>query len=153
MVVRGILKCCFLDPIPSYGSVRRKHRKPQRIRFINTSSLFATTPVGGGTLYCGTRAARDMAMGVVAKEVETKGVLKNFKSLNWAPGPMKTSAVIQGPLTQCDDKSTAEMFQNLDQKNNWVDPNVSAETLVSLLELDEFDSGSHVDFFDQTSQT
>lgn len=80
---------------------------------------------------------------------------------------MKTPGVVVGPLKQCGDGNTGQLFRSWDQANVWVEPGsfeiliwnakhrnvffslaMSALRLMALIHRDEFESAAHIDFFD-----
>jgi len=116
-----------------------------RITLVNVSSLVAVEAFPSWSLYAVSKAARDMAMRVVAKEADALG--QSVKSLNWAPGPMRTSMTDE-ILQTCPDQGVLTMFKNMELQNTFVDVDASASKLVQLLNEDTYESGSHIDFYD-----
>ncbi|KAI9298674.1 NAD(P)-binding protein [Neoconidiobolus thromboides FSU 785] len=110
---------------------------------INTSSLAATTPMCNSSLYCTIKAARDMFLKVVALEEKKT----NIKTLNYAPGPMegRMQVILRSELK---DQELKTVFQNLQKEDKLVKMSDSADKLVQLVHLNEFESGAHIDFFD-----
>eukprot|EP00985_Skeletonema_marinoi_P013450 scaffold6663_cov131-Skeletonema_marinoi.AAC.7 len=128
------------------------------VRVINISSLCAIDPFPTMSLYCAGKAARDMFHAVLAKEhtqhTDGEGTTPStsnpaqFKVLNYAPGACSTemtdiladSADLDGELQQ--------FFSTSRDKKQLVRPDDTAAKLVGLLMKDEFESGSHVDYWD-----
>eukprot|EP00668_Euglena_longa_P038309 GGOE01049308.1.p1 GENE.GGOE01049308.1~~GGOE01049308.1.p1 ORF type:complete len:263 (+),score=82.51 GGOE01049308.1:50-838(+) len=112
------------------------------VSIINISSLLALVPMEGLGIYCMVKAARDMAIKVLAKEAPP-----HMKYLSYAPGPMPTAMFdeirtsVQHPMTQA-------AFEKMSHET-LVDPHSSATCLARYLTLGCFASGAHVDFFDE----
>ncbi|XP_006880946.1 PREDICTED: sepiapterin reductase [Elephantulus edwardii] len=109
---------------------------------VNISSLCAKQPFKGWTLYCAGKAARDMMCQVLASEEPSVRVL------SYAPGPLDTD-MQQLARENSVDPEVRESLQRLKEKGKLVDCGVSAQKLLSLLQKDAFQSGAHVDFYDQ----
>jgi len=123
------------------------------VRLINTSSLAAVRPMGSLGMYCAGKAAREMFMKVMALEFqEDPSILKrcaliDFKTLNWAPGPMKTKMVVDAVEDGVQFPQTAQFFAQMDS-DVWVKPDDSASRLFSVLRKDTFKSGDSIDVYD-----
>mmetsp|Transcript_11305 Transcript_11305/g.25993 ORF Transcript_11305/g.25993 Transcript_11305/m.25993 type:complete len:391 (-) Transcript_11305:110-1282(-) len=122
-----------------------KEQRCSRITFVNVSSLLAVEAFPSWSLYAVGKAARDMAMRVIAKEAEVQD--RNIKSINWAPGPMRTEMTDQ-ILKTCPDEGVLATFQQMDAEDKFVQTHDSAEKLVRLLNEDTYQSGAHIDYFD-----
>jgi NAD(P)-dependent dehydrogenase (short-subunit alcohol dehydrogenase family) len=79
--------------------------------------------------------------------IDSSKNLMNIRVLNYAPGPLDTA--MQSQIRhQMPNVPLRDTFVDMHQQKALVDPNVSAQALMSLLEKDEFVNGSHVDYFD-----
>jgi sepiapterin reductase len=127
------------------------------VRIVNMSSACAIEPFPTVSLYCAAKAARDMFHAVLAKEHqpqiaedETKKSTNPipFKVLNYAPGP--TDTVMTDTLADCNtlDDGLQNFFTTSRNEKTLIRPDDTAAKLVGLLEKDEFESGSHVDYYD-----
>ncbi|XP_069111569.1 sepiapterin reductase-like [Argopecten irradians] len=108
---------------------------------VHISSLVAIQPVPSFSLYCTGKAARDMFFRVMAVENPS------IRVLNYAPGPCETDmqrACREDTL----DRTTRDMFQAMHTEGNTLDCDTSINKLVELLQQDQYDSGAHIDFFD-----
>ncbi|XP_029415298.1 sepiapterin reductase [Nannospalax galili] len=108
---------------------------------VNISSLCALQPFKGWALYCAGKAARDMIYQVLA--AEEPGV----RVLSYAPGPLDTDMQHLARETSVDPE-LRNRLQKLKSKGELVDCEKSAQKLLSLLQKDTFQSGAHVDFYD-----
>lgn len=117
-----------------------------RMRIVNISSLLAVEAFPAWSLYAMGKAARDMAMRTVAREAQAQGL--DVRTLSWAPGPMRTDMVNQ-ILGTCADHGVLENFRKMDREDTFVPMDASAGKLLNLLADDSYESGAHVDFFDE----
>uniref|UniRef100_A0A8C5L978 Sepiapterin reductase n=2 Tax=Jaculus jaculus TaxID=51337 RepID=A0A8C5L978_JACJA len=108
---------------------------------VNISSLCALQPFKGWALYCAGKAARDMMFQVLAAEEPSVRVL------SYAPGPLDTDMQQLARETSVDPELRSRL-QQLKSKGELVDCGASALKLLSLLQADTFQSGAHVDFYD-----
>lgn len=69
----------------------------------------------------------------------------SVRVLSYAPGPLDTDMQQLARETSMD-PDLREQLQNLKTKGELVDCNMSAQKLLSLLQMDTFKSGAHVDF-------
>lgn len=117
-----------------------------RLRIVNVSSLLAVQAFPAWSLYATGKAARDMLMRCIAEEAKAKG--EDVRTLNWAPGPLRTAMTDQ-ILQTCANEGVRENFVAMDREGKLLDPRQSADRLVfNVLAGDEYVSGDHVDFFD-----
>ena len=110
---------------------------------VNISSLAAVSAgFPGMGIYSAGKAAREMYHALLAKDEENPNFLK---VLNYAPGPLETS------MTE-DIKSSQGLYetdlQSSFRETQMLDPEDSARKLIRLLDANDFESGSHVDYFD-----
>ncbi|XP_008854179.1 sepiapterin reductase [Nannospalax galili] len=108
---------------------------------VNISSLCALQPFKGWALYCAGKAARDMIYQVLA--AEEPGV----RVLSYAPGPLDTDMQQLARETSVDPE-LRNRLQKMKSKGELVDCGKSAQKLLSLLQKNTFQSGAHVDFYD-----
>ena len=131
------------------------------VRIVNISSLCAIDPFPTMSLYCAGKAARDMFHAVLAKEQKAKADDEEetdqshqssnsvqFKVLNYAPGACDTE--MTDTLADCADLDSGlhTFFSTSRDEKKLIRPEDTAAKLVGLLEKDEFESGSHVDYWD-----
>lgn len=113
------------------------------VRVVNISSLCALVPFPTMSIYCATKAGRDMYHGVLANEQR-----QNFKALNYAPGLCDTE--MSQYLANCSvlDNGLHEYYVSSKEEDKWIRPGDTAKKLVGIITLDEYESGSHVDYWD-----
>ena len=68
--------------------------------------------------------------------------------LNYSPGPMKTS-MTEDLMTTGIFTSTSEVFRQLEESKRWVDVDVSAAKMMTILKEGKYESGVQIDFFDR----
>ncbi|XP_068923966.1 sepiapterin reductase-like [Petaurus breviceps papuanus] len=124
----------ILSAFPSSPNLKRT--------VVNISSSCAVKPTKLWSLYCTAKAARSMLFRVLAEEEPSVRVL------SYAPGPLDTEINQGSPqknkeLEQKPSLSKSRVIQSL------VDWSVYAQKLLDLLEADTFESGAHIDFFDE----
>ncbi|GKY90926.1 hypothetical protein MPSEU_000065400 [Mayamaea pseudoterrestris] len=119
---------------------------------VNVSSLVALQPFPSLGLYSATKAARDSFHLCMAKEEEAAAASRannahndawSLRVLNYAPGPLETD---MSETIRAAPHLDASLKPHYDKQ--LVDPNDSARVLVDLLAKDDFESGSHLDYFD-----
>ena len=138
--------------------------KSPLVRIVNISSICALDPFPTTSIYCAGKAGRDMFHNVLAKENSSKsdanndsesdgGALSNnekqrYKVLNYAPGPCDTE--MTDVLSDCPvlDGGLHEYFKTSKIENKLVRPEETAKKLASILTLDTFESGTHIDYYD-----
>lgn len=127
------------------NAVLRRLAPKVRVAFVNVSSLMALEPWGGFSLYCSTKAARDMYMRCVATDAERTGL--KVRTLSYAPGPMNTD-MMTTILGTCADEQTLAGLQDVERKKSFVNADASADKMVRLLGEDAYANGAHMDWFD-----
>jgi len=111
------------------------------ITVVNISSLLALQPFRSLTLYCAGKAARDMFGRVLAAEEPAVRVL------SYAPGPLRTD-MADDIAANAGDEELRQMYRE-GVKEGFLDCDVSAARLVTILEEGKFASGDHVDYYDE----
>ena len=112
-------------------------------------------------IYCAGKAGRDMYHSVLAKENSPnleknqkkkdghrKETAQTLKVLNYAPGPCDTQ--MTDDLAECSvlDDALHEFFSTSKQENKLVRVEDTAKKLFQILSLDEYETGSHIDYYD-----
>lgn len=113
---------------------------------VNISSLCAIEPFPTMATYCTGKAARDMFYNVWSKELGESN--SNIKLLNYAPGALATD--MTGMLrhaTQLDPKLQT-FYRDSHESGDLIPPSKTAKRMVKLVWNNEFQSGSHIDFWD-----
>ena len=144
---------------------------------VNISSLLAVQPLASFSLYCSSRAARDMFIRVLAAEECRTGSDSGsgessvgeastsasstspspapsaasgdwrVRALSYAPGPLDTEMQVECREKVADPVVRASFFDLL-QSGRVVRPEDSARRLVQLIHDDRFADGAHIDYFD-----
>ena len=120
---------------------------------VNISSLVAVSKdFPGMGIYSAGKAAREMYHALLAKdedeateeesEIEPPNAIL-LKTLNYAPGPLETTMTQE---IRDSDGLDADIQSNFQTK--LLDPEDSARKLIELLDTNEFESGSHIDYYD-----
>lgn len=123
--------------------------KTERLDIVNVSSLAAIKPFSSWGVYCVGKAARDMLIGVIAEESGKSEVNmgSTIKSLNYSPGPVNTD--MQKEIrTTAPVAEQRDFYASLFESGKLVTPEDTSAKLVSILEKNEYTSGSHIDFYD-----
>jgi len=115
------------------------------VTIINTSSLAAIQPFDTWSVYCSTKAARDMFHRAIA--IEAQETCKPIRVLNYAPGPLDTDMQREIRETMPNVGLKAQ-FEQMHQNGALVSSDASAQKLIKLLEAGEWKNGNHIDFFD-----
>ncbi|KAG0262620.1 hypothetical protein DFQ27_002241 [Actinomortierella ambigua] len=110
---------------------------------VSISSLLAVQAFAYWGLYATGKAARDMFLGVMGLEEADS----NVKTLNYAPGPLdnEMQADVRATLG---DKVQLEIYSNMHKEGRLVPMADSSKKLVNTLRVNDFKSGTHIDFYD-----
>ncbi|XP_039615001.1 sepiapterin reductase-like [Polypterus senegalus] len=108
---------------------------------VNISSLCALKPFKSWSLYCSSKAARNMLFQVLAEENP------DIRVLNYAPGPLDTEMQVAA-RSQSGDSELRETCARLHESGQLISCSQSTSKLVHLLLKDQFKSGCHIDFYD-----
>ncbi|TPX57917.1 sepiapterin reductase (L-erythro-7,8-dihydrobiopterin forming) [Powellomyces hirtus] len=119
----------------------RHFANPTQSTIVNISSLAAVTAFDCWGVYCATKAARDMYHKTIAVEEP------NVRILNYAPGPLDTDMQTR-IRDEMPDVPLREVYIQMHQDQNLVDPAVSAKVLIELLEKDTYENAAHIDVYD-----
>ncbi|XP_002730621.1 sepiapterin reductase-like [Saccoglossus kowalevskii] len=123
----------FLTNFPKRDKLRRT--------VVNITSLCAIQPFKYSSLYCSSRAARDMLFQVLAAEEP------DVRVVSYSPGPIDTD--MQRDLREnLGDPEMQKVYADLETNGALLTVDQTMKTLIALLEEDSFKSGSHVDYYD-----
>lgn len=112
---------------------------------VNISSLCAIEPFPTMAVYCTGKAARDMFYNVWAKEL---GGSPKIKLLNYAPGALATDMTDELRNASQLDPKLSTFYRESYESGSLIHPEKTAERMVKLVWKNEFESGSHIDFWD-----
>ncbi|KAL9190749.1 hypothetical protein ACHAXT_000455 [Thalassiosira profunda] len=113
------------------------------IRIVNISSLCAIEPFNNMGTYCAGKAGRELFHSVLAKENKDNG---RFKVLNYAPGAADTPMAAE--LSDFAARGGIKKDAPSADQVGLIRPEDTASKLVNILTKDEYESGSHIDYFD-----
>ena len=105
---------------------------------VNISSGAAVKGYPTWSLYCSTRAAREMFTQCVAKE----GVIK---TMNYSPGPVETDMQVQISTEAAESDLKARLGKML-KEGKLVKPEDTADKLLRTLVEDGYESGNRVEY-------
>jgi len=118
------------------------------ILIVNVSSLCAIQPFCSCSLYCSTKASREMFFRCLAEEWSKNESLKLFV-INYAPGPMDTDMITDLMSNVCD-KDLLKQFADIKASGKLLQPLMSSDKLFLnvLSKYYDFQSGSRIDYYD-----
>uniref|UniRef100_A0A671PME8 Sepiapterin reductase n=1 Tax=Sinocyclocheilus anshuiensis TaxID=1608454 RepID=A0A671PME8_9TELE len=108
---------------------------------VNISSLCALKPFPSWVLYCTGKAARDMMFRVLAAEEP------DVRVLSYAPGPLDTDMQLQARRSS-GDLQLRRSFSSMFSEGQLLSCEESGAKLMKLLLDNDFQSGSHLDFYE-----
>ncbi len=120
---------------------------------MNISSLAAIKAFDSKSLYCAGKAARDMYHTTLAEELNKKyaafpDIKRRVSVLNYAPGPLDTNMQKEIREAPTVDKDLQQIFIQMKENNQLIDPNVTSDKMIKILEQKLYKNGDHVDFYD-----
>lgn len=124
----------FLKVFPE-GSAKQR-------TIVNVTSLCAIKPFKSMGYYCTGKASREMFFRVLAEENPTIDVL------NYAPGPVDTDMVSE-VISSTGDADIKSMFVNLKKTGTILTVDQTTRKIMEVLESGKFESGQHVDYYDE----
>lgn len=124
----------FLKVFPE-GSAKQR-------TIVNITSLCAIKPFKSMGYYCAAKASREMFFRVLAEENPTINVL------NYAPGPVDTDMVSE-VVSSTRDAGIKSMFVNLKKTGTILTVDQTTRRIIEVLENGKFESGQHVDYYDE----
>jgi len=136
--------------VRSFSQQQQQQQQQTKTVVVNISSLCAIEPFKTMGVYCTGKAARDMFHTVLAKETTTTEEEEgnNIKVLNYAPGALETEMADE--LINCNvlDKDLHNFYVTSKKDKTAIMPQDSADLLLTVLMNDDFESGSHIDYWD-----
>ena len=116
---------------------------------LNVSSLAAVRPLVSMGVYCTGKAARDMLTLVVAAESALPDLPRRaIKTLSYAPGPLDTEMSVELCTSPALEANMRANYVALRENRAYVSPAVSAAVALRLIVGNEYESGSHIDYYD-----
>ncbi|KAG2195250.1 hypothetical protein INT47_007979 [Mucor saturninus] len=123
------------------GFIRLFSKSVVDMTIVNISSLLAVQAFPNWALYATGKSARDMLLKVVALEEPS------IRTLSYAPGPLDNEMQQHVRETLADPEQN-KLYTKMANEGNLVKMEDSATKLAQLIEKNEFESGSHIDFYD-----
>lgn len=108
---------------------------------ISTSTLAAIQPFSYTSLYSSSKAGMDMYIRNLATDCP------DVRALNYAPGPMDTE-MGREVRDKTGSKETKEYFTMMFNEGKIVNPVDSVKKMLMLVRKNEFENGSHIDFYE-----
>ena len=122
---------------------QKQEQESTQATIVNISSLVAVSQdFSGMGIYSAGKAAREMYHSLMARDEQTP---KRLKILNYAPGPLDTSMT---DVIKASEGLHETNLQDSFRKTQMLDPKDSAMKLIQLLQTNDFETGSHIDYFD-----
>ncbi|KAL5007882.1 hypothetical protein ScPMuIL_016688 [Solemya velum] len=129
-----LLNAAFLQTFPSSSVCSRV--------VVAVTSLSAVMPMRTWSLYCTAKAARDMFFRVLALEEP------EVRVLNYAPGPCLTEMLSEA-ARKTKDPEVSKRFHALLTEKTALAPETSIAKLIQILSTNTFESGAHIDYYDE----
>ena len=117
-----------------------------KVTIVNISSLCALEPFPSMGLYCTGKAARNMFHQVMEQEFINK---VNVKILNYAPGVLNTQMTKEIIHADQIDPNIHAYYKKAEKEGTFVKLDDTATKLVDLILSNNFQSGSHIDYWDE----
>jgi sepiapterin reductase len=111
---------------------------------VNITSKAGIAPMPGLSFYCAGKAARELHFRVVAEEEKNNNVVV----LNYAPGPVETEMTVYIQEATCDDMIRG-YFTGLRESKTILTAEQTTKRFLQVLEKGKFQTGDHVDFYDE----
>lgn len=144
--------------VPAYLTtefVKRFSSSPSvlRLTVAHVSSLWAVQAQSCFATYCSSKAGIEMFLRVLAEEHSHKPggstTGPSVRVLNYAPGPLDTDMQLEIRSAPELDGASRQVFLDMKEGTRLVAPAVSAEKFARLVIEELFESGAHVDFYDE----
>ncbi|POM61255.1 Sepiapterin reductase [Phytophthora palmivora] len=122
--------------------------KQTQLVIVNITSLCGIEPFKTHMMYCSGKAAREMHHRVIATEQSVTG---KTRVLQYSPGPMDTdmqTTIREAPLV---DPQLRKQFADMKAQGTLIPPAQSSERGVKLAISGEYETGTHVDYYDLDS--
>jgi sepiapterin reductase len=138
---KSILNCININLIGTMVLTSQFLKNYSICTIINISSLAAIQAFETWGMYSATKAGLDLFHQTIAKEN------KNARVLNYAPGPLNTAmqTKIRDDMPDIDLK---KVYVDMHKNKQLIDPHQSAIVLLNIVLADQYESGIHIDYFD-----
>ncbi|CAI5706053.1 hypothetical protein KXD40_009652 [Peronospora effusa] len=120
-------------------------RKQTQLVIVNITSLCGIEPFKTHMMYCAGKAAREMHHRVIATEQAAVG---KVRVLQYSPGPMDTDMQKMIRESSLVDPELRKQFADMKANGTLVLPAQSSERGVTLAISEDFETGAHVDYYD-----
>lgn len=136
------LNVCFLE---RFAVADGKTSATTAVFVVNVTTKCSTVPYASFTMYCTSRAAREMYFRVLAVE------RPDVRVLNYGPGVVDTAMTVDVQARSADGK-LRDMFRSMRDGSQMLRPVQTAEQLVLVLESGDFESGAFVDYYESVER-
>lgn len=119
--------------------------KPTQLVIVNITSLCGITPFKTHMMYCTGKAAREMHHRVIAAE---QAAFDKVRVLQYSPGPMDTDMQQTLRILPTVDSELQKQFIGMKAAGKLIPPAQSSARGVKLAISGDYESGSHVDYYD-----
>ncbi|KAN0038460.1 hypothetical protein ACTA71_000638 [Dictyostelium dimigraforme] len=113
------------------------------VTIVNSSSLCAIKAFPTWSLYCSSRAYRDMFFQALSQEYKSND---KFKVLNYSLGVLDTD--MQSQVREECSEEDKSFYVGLKNDGKLINPNKSASVCTNLVYSHKFETGSHLDYYD-----
>ena len=116
---------------------------------VNISSLGAIHSLATLSLYCQSKAARNMLLQTIAEEEKmwSSNSTCAVKTLNYAPGPCDTAMAESIQAITDETNPQKVLYASLAADKKLIQPEQTAKALAYILNTNTFESGQHLDYY------
>jgi sepiapterin reductase len=130
-------------------AMRDTTRAPARAAVVNISSLWATEAAASFGTYSASKAAMEMYYEVLAKETSEGTEPPAIKVLNYSPGPLDSAMQEEIRESPHSDPNWQMSCCQMKKEGTLIHPDKSARKCALLIIQELYDSGDHIDYYDQ----
>lgn len=130
-------------------SLRDSTRAPSRAAVVNISSLWATEAAASFGVYAASKAAMEMFYEVLAKETTNAETPPAIKVLNYSPGPLDSTLQADIRESPNSDPAWQQSCCQMKAEGTLIHPDKSARKCALLIIQELYESGEHIDYYDQ----
>jgi sepiapterin reductase len=124
-------------------------RAPLRAVIVNISNLWATEGAASFGVFSASKAAMEMYYEVLAKETRDGTTPSSIKVLNYSPGPVDCTLQDEIRNSPKSDPDWRKSCCQMKEEGTLIHPDKSARKCALLIIQELFDSGDHIDYYDQ----
>lgn len=124
-------------------------RAPSRAAVVNISSLWATEAAASFGVFSASKAAMEMFYEVLAEETHNNTSSPFIKVLNYSPGPLDSTLQREIRESPHSDPHWKQSCCRMKEEGTLICPDKSARKLSLLIIQELYESGDHIDYYDQ----